>query len=43
MTPLTGQLTVMAETLIDADAVDYAILAIYFGSNNSKSTGIGYC
>ena len=28
---LTGQLTVMAETLIDANAVDYAILAIYFG------------
>lgn len=28
---VTGQLTVMAETLIDADVVDYAILAIYFG------------
>ena len=27
----TGQLTVMAETLIDANVVDYAILAIYFG------------
>jgi SSS family solute:Na+ symporter len=25
------QLTVMAETLIDADVVDYAILALYFG------------
>jgi solute:Na+ symporter, SSS family len=28
---MTPQLTVMAETLIDADLVDYAILAIYFG------------
>ncbi len=28
---MDAQLTVMADTLIDADVVDYAILAIYFG------------
>src|SRR5688572_19083059 len=28
---LDAQVTVMAETLIDADVVDYAILALYFG------------